>query len=69
MFTKRKLKQRIQFLEAQVRGLSDENQKLQVSANDARLQVESLRKAIEMYQSKLPIRNSKGQFVKKGASV
>ncbi|MEA4949069.1 hypothetical protein SDC9_121723 [bioreactor metagenome] len=65
MFTKRKLKQRIQFLEAQVRGLSDENQKLQVSANDARLQVESLRKAIEMYQSKLPIRNAKGQFVKK----
>lgn len=69
MFTKRKLKQRIQFLEAQVRGLSDENQKLQVSANDACLQVESLRKAIEMYQSKLPIRNAKGQFVKKGVGV
>ncbi|WP_019540537.1 hypothetical protein [Proteiniphilum acetatigenes] len=68
MFTKRKLKQRIISLEAHVRGLVEENQKLQVAANDARLQVESLSKAIEMYQSKLPLRNAKGQFVKKGTA-
>lgn len=68
MFSK-KLKQRIISLEAQVRGLIKENQDLQVAANEAKLQVESLRKAMEMYQSKLPKRNAKGQFAKKGAVV
>lgn len=69
MFTKRKLKQRIISLEAQVRGLTKENWDLQVAANEAGLQVQSLRKAMEMYQSKLPARNSKGQFAKKGEAV
>ena len=68
MFSK-KSKQRIISLEAQVRGLIKENQDLQVAANDAKLQVESLRKAIEMYQSRLPERNAKGQFAKKGVVI
>lgn len=64
---KRKLKERIQSLEARVRGLSEENQRLQVAANDARLQVESLNKALEMYQDKLPKRDAKGRFVKRAS--
>lgn len=64
MFAK-KLKRRIQSLEAQVRGLVEENQQLQVVANEAKLQANSLRKAVEMYSQKLPARNEKGRFAKK----
>lgn len=64
MFTK-KLKQKIQSLEAQVRGLSDENQQLVIERNQARFEADVLRKAVEMYQRKEPVRNEKGQFVKK----
>lgn len=67
MFNK-KLKQRVQYLEARVRGLCAENQLLVVGSNDAKLQVESLRKAVEMYQQRIPIRDSKGRFVKKGVN-
>lgn len=67
MFSK-KLKQRIMSLEAQIRGLVEENQRLVVVSNEMALQNDSLRKAIEMYQSKEPKRNSKGQFAKKGAN-
>lgn len=64
MFAKR-LKRRIQSLEAQVRGLVEENQQLQVVANDAKLQAESLRKAVDMYQRTVQARDEKGRFVKK----
>ena len=67
MFAK-KLKRRIQSLEAQVRGLTNENQALTVLANDARLQVKSLKKAVEMYQQKMPLRDPQGRFVKKGVN-
>jgi len=66
MFAK-KLKRRIQFLEAQVRGLSDENQQLQVAANEAKRQADTLRKAVEMYQQMVPERDERGRFVKKEA--
>ena len=67
MFNK-KLKQRIQSLEAQVRRLIDENYSLQVSANSSRLQAESLKKALEMYREKMPLRDMKGRYVKKGVT-
>lgn len=65
MFSK-KLKQRIITLEAQVRGLVEENRQLQVAVNNARLQMESYKKAVEMYQEKRPTRDGKGRFAKKG---
>lgn len=66
MFAK-KLKRRIQSLEAQVRGLADENLQLQVVANEAKLRAESLRKAVDMYRSQLPLRDERGRFVKREA--
>ena len=66
MFAK-KLKRRIQSLEAQVRGLVDENQQLQVVANEAKLQANSLKKAVELYQRTVPARDEKGRFVKREA--
>lgn len=65
MFGRRRLKKRIQSLEAQVRGLAEENQRLQVTANNATLHSRSLKKALEMLQEKVPVRNAKGQFVKR----
>ena len=67
MFNK-KLKQKIQSLEERVRRLVEENYSLQVMANDARLQASSLQKALEMYKDKMPIRDNKGRFVKKGVT-
>lgn len=64
MFTK-KLKRRIQSLEAQVRGLANENQELQVAANEAKLRAESLLKAVDLYQRSVPERDERGRFVKK----
>jgi len=69
MLSRRKLKKRIQSLEAQVRGLAEENQRLQVTANDATLHLRSLKKALEMLQAKVPARNEKGQFVKREVEV
>ncbi len=67
MFRK-KLKKRIISLEARVRGLIEENQRLVVAANEMKLQAEAFKKAVEIYQSKLPARNAKGQFAKKGTN-
>ena len=65
MFSK-KLKQKIISLEAQVRGLIEENRKLQVAANDAKLAAESWKTAVMMYQNQRPARDEKGRFAKKG---
>ncbi len=48
MFGINKKKEKIQSLEAKVRGLVEENQQLQVERNEQRLRADSYRKACEM---------------------
>lgn len=48
MFGINKKKEKIQSLEAKVRGLTEENQQLQVERNEQRLKADSYKKACEM---------------------
>lgn len=66
MFGRRKLKKKIRSLEAQVRGLAEENQRLQVTANDATLRLRSLNKAIAMLQDEVQELKGKKKLVKRG---
>lgn len=52
MFGINKKKEKIQSLEAKVRGLIDENQELQVERNEYRLKAECYRKALDMISRK-----------------
>lgn len=64
MFFK-KYKRRIQYLEAEVEVLAEQNEELQVERNEAVMKADNLQKALEMIKQRKPLRDEKGRFVSK----